>query len=75
MKKTIQKQRILEYMDKHGSITSMEGQNELGIARTASRICDLRKAGYNIVSEWVTVKDRYGDDCRVKRYSLGEDNG
>lgn len=75
MKKTIQKQRILEYMDKHGGITSLDAQYELGVARLASRICDLRKAGYDIVTEWITVRDRYGNDCRVKLYRLGEGNG
>ena len=75
MKKAIQKQRIVEYMRKYGGITSLDAQMELGVARLASRICDLKKAGVIIEDEWITVQDRYGNHCRVKLYKLGEDNG
>ena len=75
MKKAIQKQRIVEYMHQYGGITHLDAQRELGVARLASRVCDLKKSGVVIEDEWVTVKDRFGDDCRVKRYKLGEDNG
>ena len=40
-----QNQRILDYLDSHGSITQLEALNELGIMRLASRISDLRKRG------------------------------
>jgi hypothetical protein len=39
--------------------------------RLASRISDLRRQGYNITSESVEVKNRYGEKCRIKRYSMG----
>lgn len=65
-----QNQRILDYFDSHGSITQLEALNELGIMRLASRISDLRKRGYMIESKAVVVHNRYGEKCRVKRYSL-----
>lgn len=67
-----QNQRILDYMQKHGSITQLEALNEIGIMRLASRISDLRRKGYPIESKMVKVENRYGETCRVKRYSLGE---
>lgn len=67
-----QNQRILEYIKEHGSITPLEALQEKSVFRLASRISDLRKKGYNIVSEWVKVENKYGETCRVKRYSLGE---
>ena len=68
-----QNQRIIEYIDSHGSITQLEALNELGIMRLASRISDLRKRGYMIESKMDTVHNRYGEKCRVKRYSIRKD--
>lgn len=67
-----QAQRVLEYIEKHGSITQHDAIIDLGIARLASRIWDLRKDGYNITGEMVKVKNRLGETCRVKRYSMKE---
>jgi hypothetical protein len=66
-----QTERILNHLDKYGSITALEAMNEYGIMRLASRISDLKRKGYNIKSENVTVKNRYGEKCNVKRYSIG----
>ena len=43
---------------------------ELGVMRLASRISDLKKQGYPIKSETVSVKNRFEEDCYIKRYSL-----
>ena len=40
--------RVIEYIKSHGSITSLEAIEQIGVARLASRICDLKKAGWNI---------------------------
>ena len=68
--KPTQNERILKYIDTFGSITWIEAAMDLGIARLASRICDLRRLGYPITSDMVTVKNRYGEDCHVKRYRM-----
>lgn len=57
-------------METHDGITQYEALNELGCMRLASRISDLKKEGYIIASETVGVKNRYGETCYVKRYSL-----
>lgn len=67
-----QNQRILEYMREHGSITQLEALTELGVMRLASRISELRRAGYAISSEVVTVKNRYNEKCCIKKYKLSE---
>lgn len=66
-------QRILDYMLDHGSITQLEALKDLGVFRLASRISEMRKDGYQITSELVKVENRYGETCRVKRYSLKGD--
>lgn len=65
-----QTERILQHLDKYGSITALEAMNEYGIMRLASRISDLKRKGYNIKSKNVTVMNRYGEKCSIKQYSI-----
>jgi hypothetical protein len=71
--KPTQNERILEYIEQFGSITQIDALQDIGCMRLASRISDLRSMGYNIVSEIITVKNRYGETCHIKRYRFGED--
>ena len=63
-------QRVLDYIEKHGGITSYQAQKHISVARLASRISELRKLGYPIVTEWVTGVNKYGEKYRAKRYSM-----
>lgn len=63
--------RIISYIREFGSITSLEAFADLGCTRLASRVSDLKKQGYNIKSEFVTSKNRYGENVSYKRYYLG----
>lgn len=72
MKKPTQCERIVQYIEQFGSITPAEAINDLGCYRLASRICDLKRRGYPIHTEMITVKNRMGERCRVARYSLCE---
>ncbi len=69
--KPTQNQRILDYIDEFGSITQLEAIRDLGCMRLASRISDLRRLGYPIKSEFEPVKNRFGETCHIKRYSMG----
>ena len=71
-RKPTQNERILAYIKEFGSITQLEALRDPGVMRLASRISDLRRQGYNIVSERETVKNRYGENCYPKRYSIKE---
>lgn len=70
MSKATQAQRVLDYIDTFGSITQLEALKDLGVMRLASRISDLKKQGYPIQSETITVQNRFEEDCYIKRYSL-----
>lgn len=70
MSKSTQNDRILWYMANYGGITQLEALRDLGVMRLASRISDLRKAGHDIKSETITVKNRFEEECHVSRYSL-----
>lgn len=65
-----QKERILDYMKEHGSITDIQAYNELAIRRLGARIYDLKAEGYNIVSEMVKAKNRYDQPVRITKYVL-----
>lgn len=66
--KVNQQKRVLEYIEKHRSITRMEAYERLGITELPKRISELRRSGYNIADQWVDVKNRYGEKTRVKQY-------
>lgn len=65
-----QTDRIVAYMEEFGSITQLEALQDLGIMRLASRISDLKRQGIPVESRMETVRNRYGEKCSVKRYSL-----
>lgn len=69
--KPTQNERILKYISDFGSITWLDAAKDLGIARLAARISDLKRLGYPIISEYETVQNRYGEKCNVKRYRMG----
>ena len=71
--KITQCQRIIDYMRRFGSISTIEAFNDLGVARLASRIHDLKGQGYNIVSEVGTAKNRYGENVHFAIYRLKEE--
>lgn len=60
---------VLNYIEEHGSITARQAY-KLGIMRLASRISDLKKAGFDIKSDTVKVKCRDGSVSYVSRYSM-----
>ena len=68
--KATQAERVLSYIEEFGSITQLEALKDLGVMRLASRISDLKKQGYPIESDMETVKNRFGENCYIKRYSL-----
>ena len=70
-RKPKQAERILDYIKRFGSITQYEALADLGVMRLASRISELKKDGYDIQKATITVKNRFGENCSVAKYSLG----
>lgn len=56
-------------------MTALEILAELGIARAAARVYDLKREGWNIGTEFVQVRNRQGELCRVARYTLLQTQG
>lgn len=71
--KTTQHDRIVDYIKKHGSITTLDAYNDLGITKLTTRISEMRRMGMTIIGERITVKNRYDEECSVNRYTLIEE--
>ena len=69
MKKT-QNERVMDYLNDHGSITALQAMRDLGVMRLASRIHDLRNDGHDFHVEDVAVKNRYGTKSYIAQYSI-----
>ena len=65
-----QKERIIKYLQDFGSITPLEAMRDLGIMRLAARISELVRAGWKIIRETESSKNRYGQTTRYARYRL-----
>lgn len=68
--KISQKQRVINYIREHGSITSYEAYKDLGITQLGARIDGLMKDGYSFRTEWENNENRYGEQTSYKRYYL-----
>ena len=64
--------RLLNYLKefKHAGITSLDAIRDLGNTRLSATIYELRKDGYNIISEDLTVKNRWGNNTIIALYKL-----
>lgn len=74
MKKPTQKQLILDYIDRFGSITPIQAFADLGITRLAARVSDLKEAGVDVRTEMVRARNRFGKQIKYAKYSIGEKN-
>lgn len=63
---------VLDYLNDFGSITQLEALRDLGIMRLGARVFELRDRGYDIETDMVDVKNRYGKTTRIARYRMGE---
>ena len=71
MKKTkTQKSEVLKYMQTHTGITSIQAIEKFGATRLSDIIFRLRKEGYEIKTEQITRKNRYGHATTFAKYSL-----
>ena len=73
-KEVNQNDLVIAYIRAYGSITTLEAFRDLGIARLASRICDLKKQGYTFHKDITKGKNRFGKNVHFTRYSLVEND-
>ena len=64
------KEKVLEYLKKYNNITQLEALRMWWDWRLSASIYLLRKDGYKIKSEDITVKKADGTDASVTKYTL-----
>ena len=62
--------RLLDYLKEFKHITSLDAIRDLGNTRLSATIYELRKDGYNIISEDLTVKNRWCNNTIIALYKL-----
>ncbi len=65
-----QTQRLLSHLKMGRRVTSYSAMELLGITSLHRRLADLRERGYVINSMWQTIKNRFGEDVRIKIYFM-----
>lgn len=69
-KEKSQKSEVLKYMTSHAGITSIQAFEKFGVTRLSDIIFRLRKDGYDIETEDITTKNRYGHSTTYAKYRL-----
>lgn len=64
------KQRILDHLEKYGTITSWEAIRDYGCTRISEYIRQLRADGYLIINVTEKGTNRYGEKTNWVRYTL-----
>lgn len=60
--------RLLDYLEKFGSITSLQAIQDLGNTRLSGTIYTLKRKGYKFNTESISVPNRFGGKTKVAKY-------
>lgn len=65
------KQRIIDYINEFGSITTFQAFTDLGCTRLSEYIRQIRQERV-VLDETIATKNRYGDKTWYKKYYFEE---
>ena len=65
------KQRIIDYIEKFGSITTFQAFTDLGCTRLSEYIRQIRQER-PVLDETIATKNRYGDKTWYKKFYFEE---
>ena len=65
--------RLVAYIEKHGSISTMQAIVELGIVNPSARVAELRAAGVNIITTRAEGRNRFNEPCNYAVYTIKKD--
>ena len=67
-----QRERVTEYINKFGSISSLEAFSDLGVTRLADVIFKMKRDGVNVCTQMEKSNNRYGEPVYFARYWIKE---
>ncbi len=65
-----QKERVLDYLERYGTITSFEAFRDLGVTRLSAIIYRLRDDGHQIKTKDEFATNRFGERTHYARYEI-----
>ena len=65
-----QRQRLIDHLEQHNEITTIEARELYDIMSPAPRIMELKERGFNIVTIRINQDTNKGSHKRVARYVL-----
>lgn len=68
--KPTQCEKILDYINRYGSITSWQAYADLNITQLGARIWELKDRGYVFEKERVYCNNRLGEKTHYDKYKL-----
>ena len=69
-KRPSQRERLLEHLQSGKSLMRLEAWEQLGILEAPARISELKSQGYDIKTETITVRNRYGEPVRIASWYM-----
>ena len=66
------KEKVLQYIQDFGSITTYQAFTDLGCTRLSEYIRQLRQT-HQIDDEWIETTNRYGEKVRFKKFFLADE--
>lgn len=73
MSKITQRDRVLEYINMYGYITSYDAFSKIGCTQLATRISELKDKGYKFRKQRIKTLNMFGDKTHYDKYFLVED--
>lgn len=68
-------ERIVDYIQRFGSISPLEAFRDLGITKLATRISEMRRyEGKQFKQQYEKAKNRFGEDVYYMRYFLPQED-
>ena len=67
-----QKELIVKHLKEHGKITDLDAYRLYAIRRLGARIWDLKREGFNIISQNTKEKNRFGQTTHFATYVMEE---
>ena len=68
-----QNEMILDHLQKKKTLTARQADRLFGCMRLPARIDELRQDGYDIITEMIKCRNRYGKIVYHARYRLAEE--
>lgn len=70
VRKPSQREKVLDYIVKFGSITSWQAYSDLGITQLGARIFELKGQGYIFSKKRIYINNRLGEKTHYDEYRL-----